>query len=239
MVHPDNISKELVSTNDVSLNVQGVVVKVVDDGDYFNNKQEFDDRDSRLTWIRMNATSLSFGVVIGRLDNGLKRRNTFVTILCERSGKCHTPLWKFKTDDTGIRKCECPFKIHGYMLASKKWKFSVICGLHNHELCINLQGYLSVCRLKPEENTCISDMTLNLVQPKNILATLKQKEPDNVSNIRQVYNIQYCNNKVIRGDRNEMQQLLKLLGDNNYVSMYRTCDNRVTVRDIFGLIRIG
>ncbi|CAK8562203.1 unnamed protein product [Lathyrus sativus] len=30
-----------------------------------------------------------------------------------------------------------------------------------------------------------------------------------------------------------MQQLLKLLDDNSYVSRYRTCDNGVTVRDIF------
>ncbi|XP_058746429.1 uncharacterized protein LOC131619338 [Vicia villosa] len=76
-------------------------------------------------------------------------------------------------------------------------------------------------------------MYLNLVLPKNILATLKREEPDNVSNIRQVYNIWYHNNKAVRGDRNEMQQLLKLLDDNKYVSRYRTCDDEVTVREIF------
>ncbi|XP_050920384.1 uncharacterized protein LOC127138021 [Lathyrus oleraceus] len=42
------------------------------------------------------------------------------------------------------------------------------------------------------------DMTLNLVQPKNILATLKRKRPRNISNTK-----------------------------------YRTCDDGVTVRDIF------
>ncbi|XP_058726691.1 uncharacterized protein LOC131598070 [Vicia villosa] len=229
MVHPDNISKELVSTNDVSQNVQGVVVKSIDvDGDFIN-KQEFDDRDSMLTWIRKTATILSFSVVIGRSDNGLERRNVFVTMLYERSGKYWTPLRKFKRDDMRSRKCECPFKIRGYMLATKKWKFTVICGLHNHELCSKLQGHHSVCRLKPEEKTCISDMTLNLIQPKNILVTLKQKEPNNISNIRQVYNIWYRANKAIKGDKSEVQQLLKLLDDNIYVSRYRTCDDGVTV----------
>ncbi|XP_058780723.1 protein FAR1-RELATED SEQUENCE 5-like [Vicia villosa] len=186
-----------------------------------------------LTWIRRTTTRLGFDVVIGISNNGLERRNVFVTMLCERSGKYHIPLRKFKRDDTGSRKCECPFKIRGYMLATKKWKFSVICGLHNHELYSKLQGHPSVCRLKPEENTCISDMILNFVQPKNILATLKWKKPGNVSNISQVYNIWYCTNKAIRGDRNEMQQLLKLLDDNSYVSRYRTCNDRVTVRNIF------
>ncbi|CAK8537733.1 unnamed protein product [Lathyrus sativus] len=186
-----------------------------------------------LTWICRTATRLGFGMVIGRSDNGSKRRNTFVTLLCERSGKYQTLLQKVKRDDTGSKKCECPFKIRGYMLCIKKWKFSVTCGLHNHELCLKLQVHPSVCRLKPEEKTCISDMTLNLVQPKNILATLKRKEPNNILNIMQVYNIRYRTNKVIRGDRSEMQQLLKLLDDNSYVSRYRTCDDGVTSRDIF------
>src|SRR3954464_8259643 len=35
------------------------------------------------------------------------------------------------------------------------------------------------------------------------------------------------------GPRSEMQQLLKLLGDNKYVSSFRTCEDKVTVRDIF------
>ncbi|XP_058757677.1 uncharacterized protein LOC131630953 [Vicia villosa] len=63
-------------------------------------------------------------------------------------------------------------------------------------------------------------MTLNLVQPKNILATLKRKEPDNVSNIKQVYNQRYRNNKESRRDMSEIQQLLKMLDDNKYVSRW-------------------
>ena len=98
---------------------------------------------------------------------------------------------------------------------------------------LKISGHPSVCRLKPEDKTCISEMTINLVPPKNILATLKRKEPENVSNIRQVYNIRYQTNKAIRGDRSEMQHPLKLLDDNSYVSRYRTYDDGVTVRDIF------
>ncbi|XP_058783444.1 protein FAR1-RELATED SEQUENCE 5-like [Vicia villosa] len=36
-----------------------------------------------------------------------------------------------------------------------------------------------------------------------------------------------------RGLRSEMQQLFKLLDDNHYVSRYRVCDDKVSVRDIF------
>ncbi|XP_058763852.1 uncharacterized protein LOC131637286 [Vicia villosa] len=123
MVHPNNISRELVPLADVSPNVEGVVVKAVDVGGDFNNKQEFDDRESMLTWIRKNATNLGFSAVIGISDNGMAKGNSFVTMLCERSGKYHPPLRKFKRDDTSTRKCECQFKIRGYMVASKNGDF--------------------------------------------------------------------------------------------------------------------
>ncbi|CAK8566054.1 unnamed protein product [Lathyrus sativus] len=80
-----------------------------------------------------------------------------------------------------------------------------MCGLHNHDLCLKLVGHPNVCRLKPKEKECISDMTLKLIQPKNILAALKRKQPDNIANIKQVYNIWYLVNKTIREDRSEMQ----------------------------------
>lgn len=76
----------------------------------------------------------------------------------------------------------------------------MICGLHNHDLCEKLVGHPIACRLMPEENECVSDMTLNLVQPKNILATLNRKRPRNIVNISQVYNIWYRNYKALRDD---------------------------------------
>ncbi|XP_050876420.1 uncharacterized protein LOC127080131 [Lathyrus oleraceus] len=157
-----------------------------------------------LQWIRMKVVKLGFDVVIGRSDNDSDRRCAFVTMTCERSGKYITPLWNFKRDDTGSRKCECSFKVRGYMLANKNWRFNVICGLHNHDLCEKLADHPSVRWLIPEEKECVAHMTLNLVQPKNIIVTLKRKRPENISNIKQVYNIRY-----------------------------RTCENGVIVRDIF------
>ncbi|XP_050897520.1 uncharacterized protein LOC127104377 [Lathyrus oleraceus] len=153
--------------------------------------------------------------------------------MCERSGKYRNPLQNFKSDDTGSRKCECPFKVRGYMLANKNWRFNVMCGLHNHDLCKKLADHSIACRLMPEEKECVVDMTLNLVQPKNILATVKWKRPENISNIKQVYNIRYQTNKALRGDKTEMQQLLKFLDDKSYMSRYRTCKDGVHVRDIF------
>lgn len=150
-------------------------------------------------WIRMETAKLGFDVVIGRFDNGSNRGCVFVTMTCERNGKYITPLRNFKRDDIGSRKCECSFKVRDYMLANKNWRFIVICGLQNHNLCEKLAGHPSVCRLMPEVKECVADMTLNLVQPKNIFAILKQKRSENISNIKQVYNIGYLTNKVLMG----------------------------------------
>ncbi|XP_058747029.1 uncharacterized protein LOC131620019 [Vicia villosa] len=170
-----------------------------------------------LHWIRTEATKLGFGVVIGRYDYDTFRINEFVTLTCERSGKYIRRIQKLKRDDTGSRKCECPFRLCGYLLANNKWKFNVICGLHNYDLCQKLAGHPIASRLLPDEKTCVSDMTLSLVPPKNILATLKRKRPGNTSNIKQVYNRRYQSKLALRGDRTEMQHLMELLDENNYV----------------------
>lgn len=208
-------------------------MKEVDVGNQFTNGQEFEFRDHMFQWIRTEASKLGFVVVIGRSDNGSDERVAFVIMRCERSGKYTTPLRKFKREYTGSRRCDCLFKLRGYLLSNNKWRFNVICGLHNHDMCDKLFGHPIACLLMPEEKGIVSDMTLNTVQSKNILATLKHKRLGNISNLKQVYNICVLNNKALRGDRTEMKQSLELLDDNNYVTMYRTCEDGVTVRDTF------
>lgn len=122
MVHFDVFSKQSVSSNVqgvvVSPNVQGVV-KAVDVDNDIKNKQKFESCDQMLQWIRIEVSKLRFGVVIGRSDNGSDRRCVSVTMICERNEKYKTTLWNFKRDDTGIRKCDCPFKVRGYILTTK------------------------------------------------------------------------------------------------------------------------
>ncbi|XP_058746508.1 uncharacterized protein LOC131619430 [Vicia villosa] len=51
---------------------------MVDVGGDFSRKEDFDDRESMLTWICRNATILGFGVVIGRSDNVLILDSTYM-----------------------------------------------------------------------------------------------------------------------------------------------------------------
>lgn len=59
-------------------------------------------------------------------------------------------------------------------------EINVIFGVHNHALTEKLVDHPIICRLVSEEREHVSDMTLNMVAPKNILATLKWKRPPNV-----------------------------------------------------------
>lgn len=91
------------------------------------------------------------GIIIERSDNGSNRRQTFVTMRCERSGM-HIPLiQELKPDDTRLRKCECPFNLHKYCKVNDTWKFNVISSIHNHVLLTELASHPIICLLKLEE----------------------------------------------------------------------------------------
>ena len=58
------------------------------------------------------------------------------------------------------------------------WKFNVISGIHNHALHDKVVGHPIVCILNSKEKELVSDMTSNMVLPKNILEMLKRKRPE-------------------------------------------------------------
>lgn len=80
-----------------------------------------------------------------------------------------------KHGDIETRKCGYPFKLYEYHNANNTWTFSMICGLHNHALSHKLAGYPIVYHLNYENKKLDFEMTMNMVQSKNILATLKRK----------------------------------------------------------------
>ncbi|XP_058775909.1 uncharacterized protein LOC131650208 [Vicia villosa] len=141
------------------------------------NEHEFVVREHMLKWICTEAAKLGFGVVTGRSGNGPDRRQTFVTLICERSGEYTNLIQKLKQNYTGSNRCECPFKLCGYFMANNTWTFNVICGRHNYDMCYKLDDHLIVYCLNLEENELVSNMKINMVQSKNIFATLKRRIP--------------------------------------------------------------
>ena len=49
----------------------------------------------------------------------------------------------------------------------------VVSGVHNHHPAGNLEGHSFACRLSEEEEKLVVDLSKTLVQPRDILNTLK------------------------------------------------------------------
>ncbi|XP_058726817.1 uncharacterized protein LOC131598208 [Vicia villosa] len=120
-----------------------------------------------------------------RSDNVTNKRQAFVTMRCKRVGKYVSKIRKLKHDDTGSRKCESPFKLHGSCRVDGTWWFSVICGKHNHASNTKPQGRPIVGRFKLDEKEITLEISIIKFATKNILANLIWKRPQNVSNIKQ------------------------------------------------------
>jgi len=101
------------------------------------------------------------------------------------------------------------------------WVLKVICGLHDHELAKTLVGHPYAGRLQPDEHALVVDMIKSRVKPKNILLTLKEKNEDNATTLKQLYNTRYTYKRSVRGSRTEMQQLMMLLERDNYIYWHR------------------
>jgi len=65
---------------------------------------------------REKARKLGFSIVIGKSDNGVNGRRAFVTLICERGGSYTEYKRRSRSEIAGSVKCECPFRLRGYLL---------------------------------------------------------------------------------------------------------------------------
>ena len=108
----------------------------------------------------------------------------------ERVGKYRKYNQDLEVNVTSIQKCDYPFKLHGEPVANGGCCIlKVICRSHNHELIDTLVSHSSGEKLKPNEHFIVLDMTKSLVKSTNILFTLKENNENNVTTIKQVYNV--------------------------------------------------
>ena len=187
-----------------------------------------------MNWTRAVGKENGFVVVIVRSDIGGIGRKTILTLGCERSGKYRPLKNDLKRKGTGTKKCQCPFRLRGRPLKNGEgWKLKVLCGFHNHDTAVTLEGHPYAGRLGGNEKSLLEDMTKNMVKASNVLLTLKDRDEGNVTSIKQVYNARQAYRASERGPRTEMQHLIKCLERDEYVYWHRRVDVCDVVRDIF------
>jgi hypothetical protein len=184
-----------------------------------------EDRDELIEWARSIAAKLEFGIIIGKSDFGGDKRKSYFMLVCKRSGTYVSKGKKLKTEKTGTRKGQCPFRLCGYFhQTDRKWHMTVVDGTHNHELDKGIEGHLVVGRLKRKEKETMDELIRNLVAPKNILATLKERDPENKTNQKHIYNARHRLKLSMRASMTEMQHLFKKFAENNYFFKTRSVD---------------
>ena len=75
-------------------------------------------------------------------------------------------------------------------------------------------------------------MSKSLVQPRDILHTLKQRNKLNVSTMRTIYNARKKFKVVKYGERLQMQQLMNKLFEHAYIEVHRSYPDIDTIKDI-------
>ena len=64
----------------------------------------------------------------------------------------------------------------------------VICGVHNHVPAEYFEGHSYVGRLSHTETSLLVDLSKSMVRPKDMLSTLKKRDPTNTTTMKAIYN---------------------------------------------------
>ncbi|KAL8152758.1 hypothetical protein V2J09_010518 [Rumex salicifolius] len=167
--------------------------QLTDYSTHFETDQEWHDRDSMLEWARGVGRQLNMVLTI---KTSWKKR---VILACEKFGKSRSKKKKpipgeIQKDSprrrqTSTKKSNCKFELDGVMQKNSTWKLRVLCGIHNHNLPQNLEGHAYAGRMTLAEREDVKEWTEAQIAPKKILSMLKEKYPDNLTSLKQIYNL--------------------------------------------------
>ncbi|XP_058775357.1 uncharacterized protein LOC131649622 [Vicia villosa] len=196
----------------------------IDTTDVFTTSERFVTREEVICWVKETGINNKVTVIIARSDTetGKRGRSNKVIFGCDKGGK-----YKDKSEtQSATKRCGCPFKIKSTPAKDGSgWKVDVKCGVHNHGLPDRLEGHSFVGRLTTDEKQHVADLTKRHVPPRHILISLQERDPENVTRITQIYKHKSVIEAEIRGPRSEIQHLLKLIEEANYVYWSRKRDD--------------
>ncbi|KAJ9565565.1 hypothetical protein OSB04_001531 [Centaurea solstitialis] len=131
----------------------------------FSTDMMFKSHEDLIDWVKKLGRSLGYIIVIKRSK---KKRGVMskVILICDRGGK-------YRGKYPSLNGC---------------WTLTVRCEKHNHEPAEDMEGHPYAMRLTENEVRLVEDLSRKNVKPRDILSTLKEQNPDNVSTLRTIYN---------------------------------------------------
>ncbi|KAI3802564.1 hypothetical protein L1987_30701 [Smallanthus sonchifolius] len=154
-----------------------------------------------------------------------------VWLVCDRHGE-RASTATVRRD--GSKKIGCPFKLEGeYQENTGDWKLTVKDDSHNHDPSQHLEAHSFARRLSQSEQLLVAKLYSQNMLPRNILATIREQNPESSCIKKDIYNaIQKIKNKTRVGET-PMQILENLLSSKKYVYYTRKDPATNIVEEIF------
>ncbi|KAK1431140.1 hypothetical protein QVD17_14405 [Tagetes erecta] len=147
----------------------------------------FKSRQDLYDWVQKVGRARGYVIVTKRSKKNISGVIYNVGLMCDRGGICKSIS---STRNSGTKKINCPFSLVGnYLKTYDVWTLRVICEKHNHEPAPNLEGHPYAQRLSADETRLVIDLSRKNVTPQAILATLKEQNKNNVSELKTIYNV--------------------------------------------------
>ncbi|XP_071728757.1 uncharacterized protein [Rutidosis leptorrhynchoides] len=189
----------------------------------FSTDQVFNNREELIEWVKKEARSHSQVIIIKRsaTKNGYLARIEF---MCERGGVSRSKSTPTKSKP--CKKIDCKFEMVAmFSKRSGVWSIKMIDAVHNHQRIMYMEGHAYVMRLTDEEFRLVDDMSSNYVKPSEILATLKQRNPENVSSNITVYNAKAKLRAISQANLTPIQVVMSFLKVKKYDFQCRINDS--------------
>ncbi|RWR84816.1 protein FAR1-RELATED SEQUENCE 2 isoform X2 [Cinnamomum micranthum f. kanehirae] len=187
----------------------------------FTTTMVFKCREELIQWARAVGRTVGFVLTIASSNQGEFGQKPYLLMQCERSG--HYWSIKISSKKTDTRKCNCPFRLKSIKLeVGNDWVSMAVCGIHNHPAAYYMEGHSYAGRLLNDETGIMIDLSKNLVKPRDILSTLKARDPLNVSTIKTIYDARQKHRAAETTGRSQMQQLMFNLNKHDYILWHRS-----------------
>ncbi|KAI3996886.1 hypothetical protein MKX01_021162 [Papaver californicum] len=206
----------------------------------FKTDKVFDSRDAVIQWCQEVGRKNNTVLVITKSNSKPAGKGSVVELGCERGGVYKNHKRKDYKPKTGLKrkrapntkKCGCPFSLRSLCMVGNKWNIKVRCGRHNHEVENALTEHALIKRLKEDEEQLLARLTTSGLRPQQVLKVLKERNKENQSTIRTIYNARAKLRMLEMEGKSVMQQILKLSTQFHYMEWHRKDEETNELKDI-------
>jgi len=162
-----------------------------------------------MEWVQNIARGIGYVIITRRSRTRPSGYVYKVVLMCDRGGVYKSVK---ETRETGSKKTNCPFELIGtYTKKTDSWALSVKRDEHNHPPAQYMEGHPFARRLSVNETQLVAELTRKHVVPRDILGIIKERDNENASILKTIYNTRNKIREKHHEGKTPMQVLMSLL----------------------------